>query len=487
MLGLALLAALAVTLTSTQVAAQLEPLDEGLAIGEWTFYPSVEVRVRGEYRRTPVDVGGDAYARTAVQHEGYLSAAPTVLRRDPQVADLWLVSERARLGVAVEHQVLLARLVLQDARVLGLAPGSAAGGDVGGMGVFEPFEAYVDVRTDVDDPTLRVRLGRQRVRWGDGRLLGESDWSARGQTLDALRFMFDFGEIDVQLLAAMLAPPGPVPPPHAAHSLQLAQNDDGSAVNGEGTGAQIYGLDAVWHVHPLFGLELTALTRVARDPLPAQLERSDTHTLDGRVFGEHRGFSYAAEGAYQLGRVASYGVNRDLSAFAFAGRVGWQTALPGDFRFAARGGYASGDDSQGTGSSLGRFDPILPTQHQHHGSMDLYSWSNLIEAGGEVAARPHDDLEMKAGYTFVGLAQPNDRWSTAYLTPVGAAPDNTSRVLGHEVDVSMNLSPWDGVSFIGGYGLFILGEGGKAILEAAGRNGGDLLHHGYVQAELKAP
>ena len=60
-------------------------------------------------------------------------------------------------------------------------------------------------------------------------------------------------------------------------------------------------------------------------------------------------------------------------------------------------------------------------------------------------------------------------------------------MLGHEVDVAMDLSPWDGVSFVGGYGLFILGEGGKAILEAAGRNGGDLLHHGYLQAELKAP
>ena len=482
------LALAVVTLASSTASAQLEELREGIPVGEWTFYPSLEVRVRGEYRRDPVDVGGDVYARTAVQHEGYQSSAPTVVRRDPAVSDLWLASERVRLGLGVELHVLSARLVLQDARVLGIAPGLPSAVDVGGLGTIEPFEAYLDVRTDVDDPTLRVRLGRQQLRWGDGRLVGESDWSARGRSLDAARMMFDFGEVDVQVLAAMLAAPGPVPPPYGALSLQQAQPDGTTpAQNAEGTGAQLYGLDGVWHIHPLFGLELTALARVARDPLPADLERNDTYTLDGRVFGEHRGFEYAAEGAYQLGRVAGYGENRDLSAFAFAGRVDWQTALPGKFRFGAHGGYASGDDSQGTGSSQGRFDPILPTSHEHHGMMDLYAWSNVIEAGGAVSARPHDDLTARAAYTFVGLAQPGDRWSTGYLNPVGAAADNESRMLGHEVDLSLALEPWEGVSFAGGYGMFILGDGGKAILDAAGRGGHDLLHYGFVQAELVAP
>ena len=104
-----------------------------------------------------------------------------------------------------------------------------------------------------------------------------------------------------------------------------------------------------------------------------------------------------------------------------------------------------------------------------------------------MSARPHDDLTVKTAYTFVGLAQPRDRWSTGYLIPVGAAPENDSRMLGHEIDVSLELNPWEGVSFAGGYGIFLHGDGGKAILEHAGRGRHDLLHYGLVQAELKAP
>ena len=112
---------------------------------------------------------------------------------------------------------------------------------------------------------------------------------------------------------------------------------------------------------PLFGIELTALARVARDPLPPELVRGDTFVFDGRFYGDWRGVSYGVEGAYELGRVAGFGVNRDISAFAVAGAVAWQTALPGDFRFAARGAYASGDDSNGQDpEKITRFDPIAP-------------------------------------------------------------------------------------------------------------------------------
>ena len=41
---------------------------------------------------------------------------------------------------------------------------------------------------------------------------------------------------------------------------------------------------------------------------------SDTYVIDGRISGDRRGFRYAVEGAYELGRVASYGVEPRQSA-----------------------------------------------------------------------------------------------------------------------------------------------------------------------------
>jgi hypothetical protein len=473
---------LVVSLAGTQTAhAQLEPLEEGISVGAWTFYPSFALRVRGEYWRHSAEVGGDVFSPTAIQFDGFESAVPPVVRRDPVVDDLWLVSERARLGLRVEWRVLAAVLALQDARVLGVVPGAL---DVGNrsFGTFEPHEAYFEARTSVDDPLFRMRVGRQTVRWGDGRLIGDADWAPRGGAMDAARAMFAIGPVDLEALAVLLAPPGPIPPPYAPEPAEPPT---------VGTGSQLYGIDVSWRILPLLGVEITGLARVARDPLPLELARSDTFTVGGRVFGDFRGVVYAAEGHAQMGRVAGYAGTaapiRDIGAFAVAGHVSWQTALPGKLRLAARGAYASGDDSNGQGEVFARFDPMVPTVHEHHGLMDLYAWSNLIEAGGNVGVRPVDLLSLEAGYTFVGLAQPNDRWSTAYLEPVGAAPLNESHVLGHEVDVVIGMEPWSFARFVAGYGLMVLGEGGSAILEAAGRGDEEFLHYVLAQAQLTAP
>jgi len=477
------LVALLLMLPTAEASAQLKPLGEGVDVGQWTFYPSLELRLRGEYHRNPVDVGGDSYARSAIQSDEFQSSVPPRSATYPAAYDQYVLSERARLGLEVRYDVVSGKLVLQDARALGTSPGPLASNQAG-FGIFEPHQAYIDVRTSQEDPWMWIRAGRQTVSWGDGRLVGDSDWSPRARSLDALRVHLDLDEIDIELMAAMLAFSTPIPPPHTSDGRSLVVVDDGGA---EGIGAQLYGVDATWRIWPLLGIELTALARIARDPLPQDLTRGDTYTLDGRLFGDHRGFEYAAEGAYQLGRVAGYGVNRGISAFAFAGRVGWQTALPWKFKFGARGSYASGDASGGTGETLTRFDPILPTQHVHHGMMDLAAWSNMFDAGAMVSAMPHDDVTVGTGYAFVGLAEPNDRWSTGYLVPVGVDGAGGSRSLGHEVDSWLKVAPWDSVSFSGGYGLFILAKRAEAILDNAGRHHAGLLHYGFVQAELRAP
>src|SRR5207237_3051327 len=137
--------------------------------------------------------------------------------------------------------------------------------------------------------------------------------------------------------------------------------------------------------------------------------------------------------------------------------VDWQTALPGEIRCGVSGAYASGDSSGGQGDKLKRFDPILADVHHHHGAMDLYAWSNLIEGAASVGARPHGDVDLSARYAFVGLAEPGDRWSTGSLIAVGAAPGNSSRILGHELDARIAYEPYKGVVFDGGYGIMVLG------------------------------
>ena len=512
---------LAGALLGTGSAAQLaygqeEIFDPGIAVGEWTFRPIVQVRLRGEYRRQPFTTGGDSYASTAPLAHERSGDAPPRAGRQPEASDGWMVGERSRLGLDVQWRALRAVVVLEDARVLGIVPGAPAELDAGGSGWFGPFEAYLGVRTgDVIDAAgegaqqrpsgaperafdrpgepenrapvpravahdwdLELRVGRQAVSWGDGRLLGRSDWSYRGASLDAARLFLRIGDFDVDALGALLGPPGSVPPEATA----------GADGGGFGSGAQLYGLDVTWHALPELGVELTGLARVVREPTPSALTPSDTGVIDARLFGEHRGFRYAAEGAYELGRVATYGGVRGLGAFAVAARASWLTALPGSFEFGLGGSYASGQKAGSTlDEPVARFDPVLPEVHEGHGLMDAAAWSNSIQAGGFVGARPFDGGELELGFRFVGLAEPSDRWITGSLVPVGAASDNESRVVGYEPDLRFAIQPWEPVRFEAGYGLMVLGAGGRNALIAAGRGDHDTAHFAYLQAELRTP
>jgi Alginate export len=470
-------AALAALSAPSLARAQATPLSESIVVGAWTFRPSVEVRVRGEYRRHPVDTGGNVYQSNAVLADGFGSSSPTVDNTLPGVGDQFYVSERSRLGLAVDRGPVTAALTLQDARVFGATQAVFTGPGEPLLPAFAPYEAYVDLHSRSGRHVF-LRVGRQKVTWGDGRLVGANDWSLTGRSLDAARFGFQVGDFDVESMAVLLGAPGNLPPT-VTGARQPATS---------GTGAQLYGLDVAWHIFPLLNVEAMGLARIVRAPQPQSLTPSDTVVIDGRVSGERRGVSYSVEGAYELGRVASYDVDRDLRAFALAARLGWETALPWHLTFGAEAAYASGDSGDPNDASRvqKRFDPILPDEHTQLSPMSLFAWSNVLTAGGSIKAKPMDELELMAGYRYAGLAEKTGRWTTGALQPVGASPSNTSSSLGHEIDYAMKIMPWRPIDIEAGYGLFVFGDGARAILREAGRPA-KLDHWMYLSATVRAP
>jgi hypothetical protein len=483
--------AVLVSVGSAEAFAQAPPLSESIVVGAWTFRPSLEARIRGEYRRDAFHLGGRVtYSPDAVLADGFRSNLPPVdsVGTPGDTQEVWGISERVRLGLAVDRGPVTAVLKLQDARVLGgtpqmtLDPQPAA---PPGPGV-TPFEAYIDVHARGGRPMF-LRIGRQAVQWGDGRLIGSNDFTATARSLDAARFGVELGDFDIEALAALLGYPYFSDLGARSGNATAASSPEGAT---SASGAQLYGLKITGHFLPLLHVEALGLARVARAPAGEHLAASDTFVVDGRLFGDYRGFHYSVEGAYELGQVASYGKNRDIGAPAVAGRIEWETALPWHLTFGAQGAYASGDkgaEKSTPDDPVTRFDPILPDETANHSKMSLYAWSNLIEAGGDIGLRPSEEVGIVAGYRFVGLAEPTGRWMTASLRTVGADPDNTSILLGHEIDATLKVTPWDPITFQAGYGLFLLGEGGKNILAKATGSAAEMQHWGYVQATVRAP
>jgi hypothetical protein len=449
---------------------------ETIALGDWQLAPTLELRTRGEYRHDPVDMGGT----DVLGVEG------------PRVRDAWGVFERARLGLGAERGALRAQFTLEDARAWGTpAPTGVLSGD-GRFGRTAAHEAFIEVRTSSARPWF-FRAGRQVVQWGDGRLLGAADWSPVSRALDAARAHAPIGIVDVELLAAILESPAP---------LGVAAGDTFGPTR---AGAELYGAHAELVLDPLAKLELAALARVARGSrlgldssrFSQARDEGETYTGSLRFSGDAKGWKYAAEAAYQLGRVSSatFGADPiDRRAWAAAGYFGrrFEDAwLVPEVRIGAA--YASGDDGGGT---YKQFDPILPEVHTFHGAMDVFAWSNVVEALARASATPWTDATVMLEYRYARLAQANGDWVGAYLNAIGRAPAGDATELGHEIDLVFAWRPWAPFEITGGYSLLALGDGAKAVLAASGRGErqadgtyvpASLAHSTYLQLKLNIP
>jgi len=410
---------------------------EGVAVSGAWLQPRVEARTRAELRRPYVE---------ALQPTVPVLATLPATTADPNRA--WLVNERARIGLTADRDVLSAAVLLQDSRQWG--DGSEASTAL--------HVAYAELHASDTRGTF-ARIGRQQVSWGDGRLLGVSDFSPTPRSLDAARLGLSIGIVDVEALASILSPPD---------------------TSGGGSGAQLYGVDVTAHIDPLLVAEIYGLARIARDPLPATLRPGDTYATSLRVHGEHDQWSYAAEGVLELGRVELFGAHRRLAAGAATARLGWEPDLALDPRLSLSGSYASGDDGRSAGT-LHRFDPILPDDRAGLGQMGLYAWTNIVEAGAAAAVTPFENAAWSVGYRFVRLADPNGPWYAASLALIGQDGTGAGAALGHELDTALVYTAAPGLDLSLGYGALFAGAKARAIVPVR------VMHGAYAQASLVMP
>ncbi len=442
--------------------------------------------MRGEYRRDAPDIGGyDFYGRLA-----------------PRVRNAWVVMERSRLGLGVERGAVKAQITLQDARAFGSPSPTATFAGTRGIGRLEPYEAYLEGRSSGARPNY-FRLGRQAVVWGEGRLVGNADFSPVGRALDAARGHLALGNFDFEALAAILEMPGP------------AGTSFGDNRGGARSGVQLYGVLARWTIDPLLRLEAFGLARISRS---AGDERDGSRFANARVSGElftgalrvsgdAKGWTYGAEGAYQLGTTSSLGIGgNDISAWAASAHVSKsleQLLLTPTFRLA--GSYASGDTGRGR---YKQFDPLLADPQRFHGQMDLFAWSNMMDVAARAQIVPLTDTTVGLEWRYAKLAQASGEWIGSYLRAIGqqtppsllssslSGPAPTSTDLGHELDLVLTWRPWLPLELRAGYSMLFMGDAARTVMamHARGRRQpddtiapADIAHYAYGQATLSMP
>lgn len=470
-------AVLAVLAAEGAAAAQERREPPRFTAGDYTFLPEIDVRIRGEGRNHAPDF--------------------EVPRR---LEDTWGVLTRARVGVAVERDFLRAKVTLQDARYVGRNTASLVVPTT-----FGPYEAYAEATTSAARPSF-VRIGRQPVEWGEGRLLGVADFSPTGRSLDAVRARGVLGDFEIEGLAALVtAPTSQVVDPRFSEDVALAPSRSGTQLVAARVGYTFAPLLTV----EAFGFARWADTQPAfasvgsQTAIPSTIStfahrraRSDIYTASLRISGRDDALSYGLEGSVQAGSANDYETWKPVSAFAFSGRVERRFAsvrLRPTLR--ALGGYASGGER---GGALHHFDPLLPDTQRWHGRFDLFGFSNLADVGGQIEIAPTPWLGLNAGYRYAHLANAKGEWVTGYLDSVGAPRDAGSGALGNEVSFGLDLEPVPGLTFAASYAFLALGESGRAAYADRARQGGYLgnvgddiapsaTHYLFLQTRVRFP
>jgi hypothetical protein len=357
---------------------------------------------------------------------------------------------------------------------LNVPPGSDTVGGPASLAVTGAYEAWGEAHTAGARPSF-VRVGRQPVTWGEGRLLGVADGSPTGRTLDALRGRLVLADGVVEALAAGLSDP---------------------TTNAPFAYGELFGARTDWAFDPLFAVEAYVLARLVQESPRASLDgtvHGQTYTGALRLHGDAHGWTWGAEGALQLGRADQIATGNPASAdrlaWAAAGHVAYtfqHAALLPTARLGAS--YASGDSG---GSTYHAFDPLLPDVRAWHGAMSLFAWSNEAEASGRASIAPWTDAVAAVEYRYARLAEPGGAWRTGYLVTIGRDPANTQPDLGHEIDGILMWSPWVPVDLEAGYSFLLLGDGARAILAASAFGGqgapSKVVHFAYAQATLRLP
>ncbi len=440
-----------------------------IPVGDWQLFPALEVRTRGELR-----TDSPAFA-------------PSVTGQ-PGVKDAYGVLERTRIGVGAEYggthgdpAFLRAQVTLEDARAWGSPGPSAVLGAAGsGTATTGLYEGYIEARTTSARPAY-VRVGRQAITWGDGRLLSNADWSPVARTLDAVRGHASAGMFDFELLAAVLATSSPLGP------------DFGQLSTPFGAGVQLYGGQVATAIDPLLAFELSGLARVGLSSY-ATAQSGDLGVGSLRAFGDRWGWRYAAEGAFEL-QFPTDDVRWYWAAAgaAYVQKTLEEVALSPTLR--VEGEYATGGRSSDV--RLATFDPVLPDVHQL-GAMDLFAWSSTVQIAARVSVAPSSDTSVGLEYRYVRAASNDGAWADGYLNRLGYSTGHDLG-LGHEIDASATWRPWPVLDLAAGYSVLDLTQTAQAALSAPEvvRPSGQaspavpytapIATFGYLQATVRVP
>lgn len=368
---------------------------------------------------------------------------------------VWLTAEKA---FSDKTRFLI---TLQDARVWGGQSGAAGTDTSGEQQAVDVREAYLQADDFLGTP-LSLRLGRQKMTFGDELFVGVSDWGNVGRSFDGARLIWDTPTNNFSAFSTILQ--------------EDNSNDLNNANNTLNTkGIYFSGIYDTIKISKAFWLDAFVFARnqdkaIHSDQLYTGGLRFHNRTEKGNKSPKDQIFDYSLDIAYQGGRKGGL----EVQAYGAFAQVGATFTAGKKMRLGAQGAYASGDNDA-TDKKYQTFDPLYPTTHSIMGIADMVTWRNVTGAGVNYTVWFLPTLSLRVDYWYADRTSTKDGW---YYGAANVAL-GTERGLYHEADAILNYNARENLGFQAGYAYANRGN----ALRAAGKDTD--YQYGYFMSTFK--
>ncbi|MDA2909315.1 alginate export family protein [Nitrospiraceae bacterium AH_259_D15_M11_P09] len=331
---------------------------------------------------------------------------------------------------------------------------------------------------------LSLKIGRQKVIFGNHRLLGSFDWNNNGWSFDGIRADYGMAQWSTSLLWIRVVEGdcADINSGACAGSGTAGATADGDLFVLYNTFKGIPGMTIEPYWMAYFDSRAAAVCAAGNCGTRAGRTQADQrrHIFGARIDGKaaNKMLDFTAEGAWQTGsQDDGSGTQRDarINAAAFAVKGGvtlqnvmWKPRFGFEVDYATGSGRAAGDR---TGAHT--FEGLFPTNHAHYGFMDRAAWKNIVDYSPQLMVRPDKASNLKINLHILRLAQKEDNWYGAAQTRISTtSPTNQENSLGKELDIVYTRKFKEGKFGLQiGYGHFFTGQYGARSVDGSGQGG----------------
>lgn len=307
------------------------------------------------------------------------------------------------------------------------------------------LQAFTDVRLPMEpngQVPLTLRLGRQLMTYGSGRLIDIRYGPNVLQTFDAAKALV---ETDRWRLDAFYARPADTRPGEFDDRTDDRQSlwSLYGTLNPRGT--------------PL-GLDLYYIGYLNEDAVFSQeTGRELRHTLGSRLFGQSRGWDWNFEFFYQFGGFDTGRADGDISAWSVASDTGYTLkALPLRPRLALRADVISGDRDPAS-PDVQTFNPLFP-KGKYFGELSPIGPVNLIHINPYMTLRLTEKLQLSGNLAFYWRASDEDGvYALGGMDLLRAGGASDSRYIGTQAELLLEYQVNRHLSLAGSYSVFTAG------------------------------